>query len=80
MGRLQEQLQQERDRKLALETGLNMSKGNQPIPEIIDEKVALLFIFVQQLVDFCLVKVHISNLEDMFTVEERSARCSSGRG
>jgi hypothetical protein len=40
VGRLQEQLQQERDRKLALETGLNMSKGNQPIPETIDENVA----------------------------------------
>ncbi|AEE84928.2 unnamed protein product [Arabidopsis thaliana] len=39
VGRLQEQLQQERDRKLALETGLNMSKGNQPIPETIDENL-----------------------------------------
>lgn len=47
MERLQEQLQQERNRKTALEAGLNMSKGNQPIPEINDEKVA---------VDFSLVK------------------------
>ncbi|WZY85565.1 hypothetical protein YC2023_031949 [Brassica napus] len=37
--RLQEQLQQEIDRKSALESGLNMSKGNQPIPETTDEKL-----------------------------------------
>ncbi|KAL0727105.1 hypothetical protein Bca4012_023198 [Brassica carinata] len=37
--RLQEQLQQERDKKSALEAGLKMSKGNQPIPEVTDEKV-----------------------------------------
>ena len=42
MERLQEQLQQEIDRKSALESGLNMSKGNQTIPETTDEKVALL--------------------------------------
>ena len=39
--RLQEQLKQERDRKLALEAGLNMSKGNQSIPETTDEKVSV---------------------------------------
>ncbi|CDY11022.1 BnaA03g46810D [Brassica napus] len=37
--RLQEQLQQEIDRKSALESGLNMSKGNQTIPETTDEKL-----------------------------------------
>ncbi|CAG7898713.1 unnamed protein product [Brassica rapa] len=37
--RLQEQLQQERDKKAALEVGLNMSKRNQPIPEITDVKL-----------------------------------------
>ena len=42
MERLQEQLQLERDNKSALEAGLKMSKGNQPIPEIADEKVVLL--------------------------------------
>ncbi|KAF2620799.1 hypothetical protein F2Q68_00040350 [Brassica cretica] len=36
--RLQEQLQQERDKKAALESGLNMSKGNKPIPETTDVK------------------------------------------
>ncbi|KAH0941798.1 hypothetical protein HID58_001435 [Brassica napus] len=38
--RLQEQLQLERDKKSALEAGLKMSKVNQPIPEIADEKDA----------------------------------------
>ncbi|CAH8391750.1 unnamed protein product [Eruca vesicaria subsp. sativa] len=37
--RLQEQLQQEKDKKAALESGLNMSKGNRPIPETTDVKL-----------------------------------------
>ncbi|KAL0698382.1 hypothetical protein Bca4012_054504 [Brassica carinata] len=37
--RLQEQLQQERDKKAALESGLNMSKRNIPIPETTDVKL-----------------------------------------
>ncbi|KAF8048853.1 hypothetical protein N665_2372s0007 [Sinapis alba] len=37
--RLQEQLQQEKDKKAALEVGLNMSKRNQPIPETTDAKL-----------------------------------------
>ncbi|CAH2078060.1 unnamed protein product [Thlaspi arvense] len=55
--RLQEQLQQERDRKLALEAGLNMSKGNQPIPEITDEKLK------KDLQDVAQAEVDIANLE-----------------
>ncbi|CAN8325792.1 unnamed protein product [Cochlearia groenlandica] len=37
--RLQEELQKERDTRSALEAGLKMSKGNQPIPDTIDEKL-----------------------------------------
>ncbi|CAH8363932.1 unnamed protein product [Eruca vesicaria subsp. sativa] len=37
--RLQEQLQKEIDRRSALESGLNMSKGNQLLPETTDEKL-----------------------------------------
>ncbi|XP_023633803.1 rho GTPase-activating protein REN1 [Capsella rubella] len=55
--RLQEQLQQERDRKLALETGLNLSKGNQPIPESIDEKLK------KDLQDVAQAEADIVNLE-----------------
>ena len=51
MERLQEQLQLERDKKSALEAGLKMSKVNQPIPEIADEKVSL-----AKKNYFCLVK------------------------
>ncbi|KAG7541624.1 Pleckstrin homology domain [Arabidopsis thaliana x Arabidopsis arenosa] len=57
VGRLQEQLQQERDRKLALETGLNMSKGNQPIPESIDENLK------KDLQDVAQAEADIANLE-----------------
>lgn len=78
MERLQEQLQQERDRKTALEAGLNMSKGNQPIPEINDEKVSLSSFFSNNLLIFLWLKVTLSNLEDILTVEERSSRRSSG--
>ncbi|XP_010520759.1 PREDICTED: rho GTPase-activating protein REN1 isoform X2 [Tarenaya hassleriana] len=39
VARLQEKLQQERDKKTALEAGLDMSKGNQRIPDTIDEKL-----------------------------------------
>ncbi|KAJ4871656.1 Rho GTPase activation protein (RhoGAP) with PH domain [Raphanus sativus] len=37
--RLQEQLQQERDKRSALEVGLKMSKGNKPIQETTDVKL-----------------------------------------
>uniref|UniRef100_A0A1J3IVF3 Rho GTPase-activating protein REN1 n=4 Tax=Noccaea caerulescens TaxID=107243 RepID=A0A1J3IVF3_NOCCA len=55
--RLQEQLQQERNRKTALEAGLNMSKGNQPIPEINDEKLK------RDLQDVAQAEADIANLE-----------------
>ncbi|KAL1222497.1 Rho GTPase-activating protein REN1 [Cardamine amara subsp. amara] len=55
--RLQEQLQQERDRKLALESGLNILKGNQPIPETIDEKLK------KDLEDVAQAEADIANLE-----------------
>ncbi|KAJ4899574.1 Rho GTPase activation protein (RhoGAP) with PH domain [Raphanus sativus] len=56
--RLQEQLQQERDRKLALESGLNMSKENQTIPETIDEKLK------KDLQEVAQAEDDIANLED----------------
>lgn len=46
MERLQEQLQQERDKRSALEVGLKMSKGNKPIQETTDVKVALVVVVV----------------------------------
>ncbi|CAA7037314.1 unnamed protein product [Microthlaspi erraticum] len=55
--RLQEQLQQERDKKSALEAGLNMSKGNQPIPDIKDEKLK------KDLQDVAQAESDIANLE-----------------
>ncbi|CAH8384708.1 unnamed protein product [Eruca vesicaria subsp. sativa] len=55
--RLQEQLQQERDKKSALEAGLKMSKGNQPIPEITDEKLK------KDLQDVAQAEADIANLE-----------------
>ncbi|WZZ76035.1 hypothetical protein YC2023_087405 [Brassica napus] len=56
--RLQEQLKQERDRKLALEAGLNMSKGNQSIPETTDEKLK------KDLQEVAQAEADISNLEN----------------
>ncbi|KAG2263264.1 hypothetical protein Bca52824_070343 [Brassica carinata] len=55
--RLQEQLQKERDRKSALEAGLNMSKGNQPIPETTDEKLK------KDLQEVAQAEADIANLE-----------------
>ncbi|KAF8086208.1 hypothetical protein N665_0632s0028 [Sinapis alba] len=55
--RLQEQLQQERDRRLALEAGLNMSKGNQSIPETTDEKLK------KDLQEVAQAEADIANLE-----------------
>ncbi|KAJ0239704.1 Rho GTPase-activating protein REN1 [Hirschfeldia incana] len=55
--RLQDQLQQERDKKSALESGLKMSKGNQPIPEIRDEKLK------KDLEDVAQAETDIANLE-----------------
>ncbi|WZZ25662.1 hypothetical protein YC2023_009063 [Brassica napus] len=55
--RLQEQLQLERDKKSALEAGLKMSKGNQPIPEIADEKLK------KDLQDVAQAETDIANLE-----------------
>ncbi|KAL0688305.1 hypothetical protein Bca4012_087982 [Brassica carinata] len=55
--RLQEQLQLERDKKSALEAGLKMSKGNQPIPEIADEKLK------KDLQDIAQAETDIANLE-----------------
>ena len=62
MERLQEQLQLERDKKSALEAGLKMSKGNQPIPEIADEKVGLLLLSSKF---FFVWLKYMSNLKDM---------------
>uniref|UniRef100_M4DBF6 Rho-GAP domain-containing protein n=1 Tax=Brassica campestris TaxID=3711 RepID=M4DBF6_BRACM len=55
--RLQEQLQLERDKKSALEAGLKMSKVNQPIPEIADEKLK------KDLHDVAQAETDIANLE-----------------
>ncbi|KAF3498762.1 hypothetical protein DY000_02054245 [Brassica cretica] len=55
--RLQEQLQQERDKKAALESGLNMSKGNKPIPETTDVKLK------KDLQDVAQAEDDITNLE-----------------
>ncbi|KAJ0251036.1 Rho GTPase-activating protein domain-containing protein [Hirschfeldia incana] len=55
--RLQEQLQQERDKKTALESGLNMSKRNQPIPETTDVKLN------KDLQDVAQAEDDITNLE-----------------
>ncbi|KAL0873392.1 hypothetical protein Bca101_023097 [Brassica carinata] len=55
--RLQEQLQQERDKKSALEAGLKMSKGNQPIPEVTDEKLK------KDLQEVAQAEADIANLE-----------------
>ncbi|KAJ4913083.1 Rho GTPase activation protein (RhoGAP) with PH domain [Raphanus sativus] len=57
VGRLQEQLQQERNKKSALEAGLKMSKGNQPILEITDEKLK------KDLQDVAQAEADIANLE-----------------
>ncbi|KAL0738912.1 hypothetical protein Bca4012_015122 [Brassica carinata] len=55
--RLQEQLQKERDRKSALEAGLNMSKGNQSIPATTDEKLK------KDLQEVAQAEADIANLE-----------------
>ncbi|CAN8274039.1 unnamed protein product [Cochlearia groenlandica] len=57
VGRLQEQLQQEKDKKSALQAGLSMSKGNQHVPEITDEKLK------KDLQDVAQAEADITNLE-----------------
>ncbi|KAJ0263354.1 Rho GTPase-activating protein REN1 [Hirschfeldia incana] len=79
--RLQEQLQQEIDKKLALEAGLNMSKGNQTIPETTDEKLKKDLQEVAQAEDDIANLEHkVDDLEDRLSQQGVKGSCSPSRG
>ncbi|XP_010521049.1 PREDICTED: rho GTPase-activating protein REN1-like [Tarenaya hassleriana] len=76
--RLQEKLQRERDKKTALEAGLNMPKGNLHIPDTIDEKLTKdLQDVAQAEIDIAKLEQQVDNLENKLGEQTRESSGST---